>query len=1001
MRSSKHKHDFTSDHTFTIHHQRLHNALNLGFRSDGCKKLKWHCMDIGTQKHVVRSISTFLECTTTEMWTHPLLRDLLTDIVIALVGILQDKNETVLPLAAHVLLKLVTLLPSFTLHPVVNLLVHPSSSLLSSHQSEVAISCATTLNLVVSNIRTKMEKEVWDMLKQTAAVTHISSNILKFYHGTEATEYFQAMASLLVNILWRWPPSRYSIWNDMTLMLALEDIHLKHDLCVKVEVLKLYAAIALCASGAKKILDDYKSGIQLMVYCMDHSHTLPVQLEGFRLAQRLMLYEQDCVKLITIFGEPIVNAIINGLKLKSGSGKNAHLQLPLLEEASRLALIARWAGEHHLLFWKFEIHKVLLGILFGRCDRFNQSSYSSELEDQIHIARENLNLDLYPNLSPYIWEILGYLAAYCKEECFLFIDEKETIIMLIICACLVFVDSAPKHFQVNQSEITFAVNSESVSWAVLMLIYSPSKFVSSKAKLILSFLLKPNGVVGLTNVLAKLNIMSSSDKFGKLDAVQSSISLIHLACFIVFPQYQNCISKCEGVKTLVFLMRWCASSHLKFSPRLSSLMPERTCCQASDHWEGGDFLLLLSIWVLAGLISHFDLIDNNRDLLSGSSHGIRGELTKELKDICSGAYSPGAKYLAAHALSFFGIYGFPCKFGDRIARTFYNDKKFADLELIFANGECLSVHAVVLRVRCPALLPPEESIFPKGTSEWDTRREEKKRKAVRLSPHVDYPIFVKLLEYVYLGYLQAGVELVKKLNIIAKKCHLQHLCGMLCQEGPKWGVTVPTFDFSRALGPTAKSFSDMILEAGKTNDTCWTCRICSSTIPHVHVHRVILWANSEYLRALFLSGMEDSHSQTIKVPVCYEGLVKLVYWFYSDKKLPTPPTGCLWENMNGDDKLNELLPYIELSWLAEFWLLDDLEEECFGLIVSLLSSARELSVKVIQSAANLSRWKLAEVAADFMAPLYCQLHNSGELEVLDENLVEMIRAASVKLSQER
>uniref|UniRef100_A0A7N0RH46 BTB domain-containing protein n=1 Tax=Kalanchoe fedtschenkoi TaxID=63787 RepID=A0A7N0RH46_KALFE len=1002
MRSSKHgaqKHDFTSDHTFTLLHQRLYNALNLGFRSVGCKRRKWHCVDIGTQKHVVRSISTFVECITTEMWSHPLVRDSVADMVNALVGILQDKNETVLPSAASVLSKLVSHLPSFTLLSIVNVLVHPCSSLLSSDQSEVAISCATTLNLVVSNMSTKMEKEVWDMLKHTSAITHIVCNILHFYYGAMAIEYFQEMTSLLSKILWRWPPSRYSVWNDEPLMVALEDIQMKHDLSVKVEVLKLYAAVALCASGARKILDDCKSGLHLMVNCMDGSHPLPVQMEGFRLAQCLLLYEQDCVKLISIFGEPIVKAIINGLNRRCSSARTAHLHLQLLQKACRLALITRWAGEHHLLFWKLGIDKALLDVLFGHCGRLYRASCDLTLEEQIGIARKYINLNLYPNIVPYIWEILGFLAAYCSEECTHSVDGKDAIDMLITCACLVFLDSAPMHNQNFHSDITFAANSESVSWAVMMLIYSPSKLISSKAKLVLSFLLKPCGLEGLTNVLTKLGIVSSSEKFAKLDATQLSVNLIHLACFLVFPQYQNCVIKGGGLKTLVLVMRWCTSTRPNFSPRLSNLMSGRTCCFASSHWEGGDFLLLLSLWVLAGLIPHCKLIDNKNDLFHVFAAGCEAQFVNELKDICCGSYSLGAKYLAAYVLSCFGTYGFPCKFGDRLVKTLYNDQKFADIDLIFANGDCLSVHGAVLTVRCQALLPPEELTFSEGTGDRNSQ-EKKKRKVVRMSSHVDYSIFVKLLEFVYLGYLQAGVELVKKLSIIARRCQLQHLCGMLSQKGPQWGFSVPTFEFSVALGPDGNRFSDMIFEVEKMKQSYWTCSHCSSSVPHVHVHRVILWANSEYLRALFLSGMNDSHSRTIKVPVSYEALVKLVHWFYSDKKLLKPPTGCMWDNMKAGDKLDELQSYIELSWLAEFWLLDDLEDECFGLIVSHLTSARELCVNVIQRAADLSRWKLAEVAADFMAPLYCQLHNSGKLEALDENLCEMIRAASVRFSQE-
>ena len=68
-----------------------------------------------------------------------------------------------------------------------------------------------------------------------------------------------------------------------------------------------------------------------------------------------------------------------------------------------------------------------------------------------------------------------------------------------------------------------------------------------------------------------------------------------------------------------------------------------------------------------------------------------------------------------------------------------------------------------------------------------------------------------------------------------------------------------------------------------------------------------------------------SHSQTIKVPISWEAMVKLVDWCYSGE-LPSPPSGCLWEKMDSEEKLRELKPYVELCWLAEFWLLEEVHE---------------------------------------------------------------------------
>lgn len=99
------------------------------------------------------------------------------------------------------------------------------------------------------------------------------------------------------------------------------------------------------------------------------------------------------------------------------------------------------------------------------------------------------------------------------------------------------------------------------------------------------------------------------------------------------------------------------------------------------------------------------------------------------------------------------------------------------------------------------------------------------------------------------------------------------------------------------------------------------------------------------------------------------------------------------------EKMSELQPYIELCWLAEFWILNDVRNEFSRVITSSLDSPL-LAVEVIQLAANFSQWELVDVAANRIAPVYRNLHRSGALDVLDEALVEIIRLSAVRLSQE-
>lgn len=246
-------------------------------------------------------------------------QDSVADMVGALVWILHFKNGAILNIAAKVVVKLVNVLPSSVMQPYLLDLVHLLSSLLSLRQVEVAVSCATALNLILSNQSSKSEKAIWGILKKTETVAHIVSNIHDFSGGIIPSEYFQEMASLLSTILRRWPPSRYPVWSDVKLMKALESMHTTPNSSIKVAVLKLYSALgndtcnfkfhpfpfisfeicsfeififylpALCGSAAMNLIENGEALLQMMVQCMDRSNPHSVQVEGFRLAQCLVV----------------------------------------------------------------------------------------------------------------------------------------------------------------------------------------------------------------------------------------------------------------------------------------------------------------------------------------------------------------------------------------------------------------------------------------------------------------------------------------------------------------------------------------------------------------------------------------------------------------------------------------------------------------------------------------------------------------------------------------
>lgn len=163
----------------------------------------------------------------------------------ALEGILQSNSGAVLIIAAKVALKLVRDLPGSMLQFHVLYLIQPFASLLSSCQSKVASRCANGLNHILTHLRIKEDRIIWEILTETNAVIHIITNIQNFSSDMASIKYFQRMASLLGRILWRWPSFRYCVWNDAELLRALEVIRLNPNSSVKTAVLQLYSALGI------------------------------------------------------------------------------------------------------------------------------------------------------------------------------------------------------------------------------------------------------------------------------------------------------------------------------------------------------------------------------------------------------------------------------------------------------------------------------------------------------------------------------------------------------------------------------------------------------------------------------------------------------------------------------------------------------------------------------------------------------------------------------------
>ncbi|XP_024959662.1 BTB/POZ domain-containing protein At1g04390 isoform X4 [Cynara cardunculus var. scolymus] len=817
---------------FTLH-SRLYNALGLGLRNDEGGR-RWCCTDVETQRHVVRSIDAFLDCISSDTSQHPLIKESVADIVPALGTTLLQKNEAVMKLASKVFVKMVNVIPNSIIESCVLDVVHPVSSSLSSCHVPVVISCSTALNLILSYLSSKRDREVWKVLEETETIDNIIHHIR--CGGSKPAEFFLETISLLSKILWRWPSSRFCVWNDDGLLEVLGSLSLEPILSVRAAVLQLYSTIALCSNGAKKLLDSGKPPLRLMVESMDSLNPNFLQLAGFTLAECFAANEEGRLKMIESYCEPLVKAIIHGLSNWSlHSGKLSKDQMSLIKGACCVSKIICWPGKHHSYFWKLGIESVLLKLFI---DDFHIKLLSHQFlssEELEAIARDCLSANFLPVLKPHVWDILGGLAANCAEDFNVqMLKSERHLNFLITCACLGFVDS----FRSTRQSCQNAVN-EPVSRAVLLMIYSPSKYIASEAKSVLSGLLKLNAKEDIKYILNTLNATSSGIYYPVSNNLQV-INLISLACYSGLPQYRRYVLKNQGIKILFSFVQNLSRNHVHTERMNTSLHfcdhNMKMCCyECEEDWQGEEMFLLFGLLGLAELVHHL-----------GSMKG-----------------------------------------------------------------------------------------------------------------HVDW--FVKQFEFT-------------EAQIITK---VQEICINSCASGPRW---------------------DIILEAKGDKFEDWMCEACSLLQPHLHAHKVILCASCDHMRALLCSGMQESQSESIKVDLGWEALVRLVNWFYSGKLLPKPKYGCLWHNLNEKEKFDEVIPYVELYCLSDSWLLEDLHKECSRVIAACLDSVN-MAIKIIQIAAVCFQWDLVDLAAKFIAPHYHRLRNSGDLLELHEELVDVIRVASVRLSQ--
>lgn len=105
----------------------------------------------------------------------------------------------------------------------------------------------------------------------------------------------------------------------------------------------------------------------------------------------------------------------------------------------------------------------------------------------------------------------------------------------------------------------------------------------------------------------------------------------------------------------------------------------------------------------------------------------------------------------------------------------------------------------------------------------------------------------------------------------------------------------------------------------------------------------------------------------------------------------------MWSWSPRSDQVKYLNSYVELAQLAELWLLEDLKDQCLSVILDHLENHMHLGPDVIKFAAVCQQWWLVELAAECIAKDYPRMRESRELDLLDDYLVDIIRAAHVKI----
>lgn len=337
-----------------------------------------------------------------------------------------------------------------------------------------------------------------------------------------------------------------------------------------------------------------------------------------------------------------------------------------------------------------------------------------------------------------------------------------------------------------------------------MMIYSPSKYISTRARATLSFILGEDGEQNLNSLVNFLSYIPSSGGYVLPNVLQTTVCLVGLACYSSITQYAGFILRNKGFEILLSFCGWYQRNRgnigeSSFAPYPQSTSEKRICCWVCpEDWDNKDAFLLYALLALAELVNHSFSEQNHAQELSIKRENVKDRLCTTLQEIRDGTYGSGPRWYAAHILSYLGYYGFQDKLGKRLIGA-YEDEECSDMRLLFASGNSASVNKIILAVRCPTLLPPEEGA--RSGSMISSEKPQRTVQEIRMSGNVDTLALVKLLEFAYSGYVEVESTTLKKLKTLARHCKSNVLLQMLCRRRPKWGSSIPRIDIPLALTP--------------------------------------------------------------------------------------------------------------------------------------------------------------------------------------------------------